>query len=141
MKVHPAIERPTDIGMNPEPLDLFNFVLWKFLQMSKGGLYAKWDENTGKGIWFYSQERDFMFREPRCDSVLYEEQDKSRFRSLIFRFGSLSGDGLCGFFEFQNAYSQNSKKFTVHASFYPESKIGLWIAIVSRDEESSNSFS
>ena len=133
MKSHSMFEKPADIGMNPQPLDLSKFVLWKFLQMPKGGLYAKWGESTGKGVWFYSQERDFMFRQPRCDLVLYEEKDRARFRSLIFRFGSLSGDGLCGSFEFQNADSSGSKKYTVHSSFYPEFSIGLWIAVVSRD--------
>jgi|ERR1051326_7880591 hypothetical protein len=133
MKTHPAIERPPDIGENPEPLALANFILWKFLQMPAGGLYAKWDTQAGKAIWFYSQERDYMFREPRCDSVLYEEHDRGRFRSLVFRFGSLGDEGLCGHCEFQRS-GLPPKRYTVHSSFYPEMGSGLWIAITSRDE-------
>ena len=90
MKTHPALERPPEVGENPEPLALANFILWKFLEMPPRGLYAKWKTEVGKAVWFYSQDRDYMFREPRCDSLLYEDPDRARFRSLVFRFGSLT---------------------------------------------------
>ena len=102
--------------------------------MPSGGLYAKWDADSGTGVWFYSQERDYMFREPRRDAVIYEDKDRGRFRSLIFRLGSLAADdGLCGYFEFVTP-EKVSRKYVVHSSFYPEQGIGLWIAITSRDE-------
>jgi hypothetical protein len=134
MKTHPPLERLAEIGENPEPLELANFILWKFLQMPAGGLYAKWNDTTGKALWFYSQERDFMFREPRCDSILYEEHDRARFRSLIFRLGSLVDDGTCGVFALKTSDSiSTAKKYSVHSSFYPETGIGLWIAITSKE--------
>jgi hypothetical protein len=133
MKTHPPLEQPPNIDENPQPLALANFILWKFLQMPGGGLYAKWDTAAGKAIWFYSHERDYMFREPHCDSVLYEEHDRGRFRSLVFRFGSLGDDGLCGHCEFQIS-GLKPKRYAVHSSFYPEMGIGLWIAITSPDD-------
>ena len=74
-----------------------------------------------------------MFREPRRDTIIYQERDRLRFRSVVFRFGSLCGDGLCGYFEFQGS-SSASQRYVVHSSFYPEMGLGLWIAITSRDE-------
>jgi hypothetical protein len=133
LKTHPELERPPDIGENPHPLALARFILWKFLQMPAGGLYAKWNAGSGKATWFYLRDRDFMFREPCCDLILYEEHDRSRFRSLIFRFGTLGDDGLCGSFEFERA-GQAPRKYSVHSSFFPGSGTGLWIAITSRDE-------
>ncbi len=130
MKTHPPLDRPLEIGDNPQPLELANDLLWKFLQMPPGGLYAKWDDNSAKAIWFYSEERDYMFREPRRATILFEEHDRSRFRSLIFRFGSLAGDGLCGSFEMQTSNS-TSRRYLVHSSFHPNAGIGLWIAIAS----------
>ena len=106
--------------------------------MPPGGLYAKWDAQSGKGIWFFSEDRDYAFREPRCQSVLYEERNLSRFRSLIFRLGSLADDELCGAFEFQRP-GLTPKRYTVHSSFYPEAGIGLWIAITSKDEQDATS--
>jgi hypothetical protein len=134
MKTYAAMERPAAPGENPEPLALASFILWRFLQMPPGALYAKWDSGLGKAVWFYSEDRDYMFREPRCDEVLYEQHDRGRFRSLVFRLGSLAGDSLCGTFEFQRP-GLSSQKFEVHASFYPGSGIGLWIAITSKDEQ------
>ena len=102
--------------------------------MPAGGLYAKWDPEAGKGVWYYSEERDYMFREPRRDIVIYEDSDRFRFRSFIFRLGSLAADeGLCGYFEVMTP-EKVGRKFVVHSSFYPELGIGLWIAITSRDE-------
>jgi hypothetical protein len=138
MKTHPAFEKPPDHpGENPHPMELAPYILWRFLQMPSGGLYAKWDPEAGKGVWFYSQERDYMFREPRRDAVIYEDKDRSRFRSLIFRFGSLAAhEGLCGYTEFMTP-DKVSRKYVVHSSFYPEQGIGLWIAITARDEPDS----
>jgi hypothetical protein len=133
MKNHPPLKQPPDIGENPQPLELANFILWRFLQMPEGGLYAKWDSEAKKAVWFYSEERDYMFREPRCQSIFYEERDRSRFRSLIFRFGSRAGAEHCGSFQFE-APGSDSKSYVVHSSFYPESGIGLWIAITSRND-------
>lgn len=135
MKTHPAFEKaPEHPGENPHPMELAPYILWRFLQMPSGGLYAKWDADSGQGVWFYSQERDYMFREPRRDAVIYEDNNRSRFRSVIFRLGSLAADdGLCGYFEFMTP-KKASRKYAVHSSFYPEHGIGLWIAITSRDE-------
>jgi len=117
-------------------MQLAPFILWKFLQMP-GGLYAKWDANARKAVWFYSQERDFIFQEPRQDVVFYEEHDRSRFRSLVFRLGSLGDDEgrgeLCGFFEFATSEGA-ARRYAVHSSFRPEHGVGLWIAITSLDE-------
>jgi len=133
MKTHPAMERPPDGGENPQPLELANFIFWKFLQMPAGGLYAKWDTENNQAVWFYSAERDYMFREPRRDTIIYEEHDRIRFRSLVFRFGSLCGDELCGYFEFQRS-GADPRRYAVHSCFYPEIGMGLWVAITSRDE-------
>ena len=104
--------------------------------MPPGGLYAKWDDQARKAVWFYSQERDYMFREPRRDLIIYEEHQRSRFRSLVFRFGDLCTDntGLCGYVEFTTPNSL-PKRYVIHSSFYPEAGIGLWIAITSRDDK------
>jgi hypothetical protein len=133
MKIHAAMEQPPEIGANPEPLALANSILWRYLQMPSGGLYAKWDAVLNKAVWFYSDDRDYMFRAPRCQVILEEECDRARFRSVIFRLGSLAGDDLCGAFEIQRP-GLSSRRFDVHASFYPEAGIGLWIAITSRVE-------
>jgi hypothetical protein len=135
MKSHPFPERPPDPGENPHPMELASFILWKFLQMPAGGLYAKWDYQAGKAVWFYSHERDYMFREPRRDVIIYEEHNRSRFRSLVFRFASQCSDnqGLCGHVEFSTLGSP-ARRYVVHSSFFPEQGIGLWIAITSRDE-------
>lgn len=115
-------------------MELAPYILWKFLQMPSGGLYAKWDDDSGKGVWFYSQERNYMFREPRRDVIIYEDKNRSRFRSLIFRLGSHAGDeGLCGYLQFMTP-DKLGRKYMVHSSFYPDHGIGLWIAITSRDE-------
>jgi hypothetical protein len=134
MKTYPVLDKPPDPGENPHPMELAPYILWRFLQMRSGGLYAKWDPESGKGVWFYSKERDYIFREPRRDGIIYEDSNRSRFRSLIFRFGSLAADeGLCGYIEFMTP-EKVSRRFVVHSSFYPEHSIGLWIAITSRDE-------
>ena len=133
MKTYPPLERPPVIGLNPEPLELAHFILWQFLQMPANGLYAKWDPINRSAVWFCSSDRDFMFRQPGRDTVLYEERSRLRFRSVLFRLGSLGDDGLCGHFEFQNS-SSIARRYTVHASFDPDSGIGLWIAITVRDE-------
>src|SRR5215467_9480552 len=119
MKTYPPLERPPEIGLNPEPGELAHFILWQFLQMPAGGLYAKWDPVQRSAVWFYSKDRDFMFRKPERDTIIYEERDRLRFRSLVFRFGGLGDDGLCGHFEFQHS-SQVTRRYIVHASFYPE---------------------
>ena len=133
MKTHPPMEQPPEIGDDPQSLELGNYILWKFLQMPPGGLYAKWDEKAGNAVWFYSKERDYMFREPARDLVIYEERVRSRFRSLVFRFGALADEPLCGCFQFQKARSKETARYDVHGSFYPDCRIGLWIAITSRD--------
>lgn len=137
MKTFPVLERPAEPGENPHPMELAQFILWRFLQMPPGGLYAKWAAEAGKAVWFYSEERDYMFREPRRDVIFYEEHDRSRFRSLVFRFGNLAGDddkgGLCGYFGFSMPEGA-ARKYVVHSSFYPEHGIGLWIAMTFRDE-------
>jgi hypothetical protein len=136
MKTHPLFECPPDPGENPHPMDLAPFILGRFLHMPPGGLYAKWDAQARKAVWFYSQERDHMFREPRRDVIIYEERQRSRFRSLVFRFGDLGSDyaGLCGYVEF-TAPESPPKRYVIHSSFYPENGIGLWIAITSRDDK------
>ena len=127
------MKEPPALANNPHPLELAQFLLWKFLQMPPGGLYAKWEDEAANAVWFYSEEKDYIFRKPRCDVVLWEEQDCARFRSLVFRFGSLADDGLCGFFEFKRD-GLPSRRYGVHASFYPEQGLGLWIAITSRED-------
>src|SRR4029077_2860724 len=110
-------------------------ILCNFLQMPTDGLYAKWDAEAGKAVWFLSQERDYTFREPRRDRIIYEDQNRSSFRSLVFRLGSLANDDhrLCGYFEFMTA-EPVTRRYVGHSSFYPDVGIGLRIAIASRDE-------
>jgi hypothetical protein len=132
MKTHQVPERPADLGENPQPLELANFILWKLLHMPVGGLYAKWNDSERQAVWYFSNEQDYAFREPQRGPVIFEERDRARFRSSIFRLGSLCDDGLNGSFAFGWPDSK-LRRFFVHSAFYPETGIGLWIAITTTE--------
>jgi hypothetical protein len=107
---------------------------------SGGALYGRWDEGRRRGVWFYSADASAMFAAPRVDDVLFEEEQRWRFRSVIFRLGSLASEtagDLCGVMKLVPADARIDpgppRRYVVHASFRPEA--GLWLkATVVADE-------
>jgi hypothetical protein len=106
---------------------------------SSGALYGQWDEATRRGTWFYSTDAAAIFSAPSVDEVLFEEDQRWRFRSVVFRLGSMASEtpgDLCGVMRLvprdgRQVDSGPRRAYVVHASFYPDA--GLWFkaAIVS----------
>ena len=59
---------------------------------SSGALYGQWDEGKRRGTWFYSTDAAAIFTAPPVDEILFEEDQRWRFRSVVFRFGSMASE-------------------------------------------------
>ena len=145
MKVHRIDPTPAGLPPNPHPLELAAHLAKYLLGKSDGAFFGKWDQAAEEGVWFYSRDTFAMFEAPRVDEVVYQETDRARFRSVIFRLGTLAAGGegdLCGVMQLFPAQGHvdpgpAGRRYVVHASFYPEA--GLWFkaAIIGPPPESS----
>ena len=118
------------------PYDLAAFIVSYLFRMIDGALFAKWDDAAGSGTWVYSRDEMAIFEAPRVDEVVWRETSRSRFRSVVFRLGSIAAEhegDLCGVMQlFPQDGSPDpgppGRRYIVHASFHPEA--GLWLKAV-----------
>ena len=111
---------------------------------TRGALHGKGDEVTRRGLWFYSTDAATKPDAATVDEMIFEEDQRWRFRSVIFRLGSMASEttGVLG--GVMRLVPQDPgvdlgppRHYVVHASFYPE--MGLWFraAVVSDAPEES----
>ena len=132
MKVHRIDPIPAELPPEPHPLELAAHLTRYLFGKSEGAFFGKWDQAVGAGTWFYSRDTVAMFEAPRVHETVYHETDRSRFRSVVFRLGSLAAEhegDLCGVmqllpFDGQPDRGPPGRRYVVHASFRPEA--GLW---------------
>ena len=132
MKVHRIDPTPAELPPNPHPLELSAHLASYLFSKSDGAFFGKWNQASGDGLWFYSRDTFAIFEMPRVDEVVYRETDRARFRSVVFRLGTLAAEGeddLCGVMQLFPAEGHadlgpSGRRYVVHASFYPEA--GLW---------------
>ena len=144
MKTVTVGSMPLEIDPEPHPMHLAQYLAGYLASKASGGVYGDWDDATRSGVWFYSKDGHAIFRRPTVDEILFKEPDRSRFRSVVFRLGSLASEepgGLCGVMQIlpegADEKSPPVRRYFVHASFAPEA--GLWFraTIVSHAESST----
>ena len=108
------------------------YVVARLFHIRHGALFGRWDDAKGEGIWFHCRETKAMFDSVTVDEVIFRERDRCRFRSVIFRIGSLAAEtpgDLCGILRLlpnDPAVDPGPERHCyVHASFEPEA--GLWL--------------
>jgi hypothetical protein len=121
-----------ELNDDTPPLFVARFVIARLFQMRSGALIGKWDETAGEGIWFHCRNARAMFESVTVDEVVFRERDRSRFRSVIFRIGTLAAETpgtLCGVMRLlpmDPAVDPGPERYCyVHASFEPEA--GQWL--------------
>ena len=125
----------SELAPNPHPYDLAVYLVSYLFQKSQGAFFGKWDALTNTGTWFYSQDALAIFEAPGVDEIVYTETDRSRFRSVIFRLGSLAAEhegDLCGIMQLLPEEGASDpglpgRRYVVHGSFWPEA--GLWLKV------------
>jgi hypothetical protein len=135
-----AAPRPAD---DLVVMELAAYLAACLFRKTSGAFYGKWDEASGGGVWFYSKSAAAMFESPTVDEVILQEDQRWRFRSLVFRLGSLAAEtagDLCGVMRLvprdPGVDPGPPRRYVVHASFRPEE--GLWFrAAIVRDGENS----
>jgi hypothetical protein len=122
---------PARLDADPHPMRLAEYIAGYLSSKAEGGVFAEWDDAKGAGLWFYSKDGKAIFRSPEVDEVLFREDSRSRFRSVVFRLGSAASDvagGLCGVVRLvpdgADPAGEPARRCFVHASFEPEA--GLW---------------
>ncbi len=134
-----------ELGNDPSPLALAQYIAAYLSNKTDGAVFGTWDDGESSGTWFYSRDTKATFCAPAVDEVIFRETDRLRFRSVVFRLGSLasetSGD-LCGIMRIIPADCRVDpvprRRYHVHASFAPEA--GLWFkAAITNDAEGPSS--
>ena len=118
-------------GQDASPLDLAQYIVARLSRRASGALYGKWDQARREGVWFFSDDALCIFDAPPVDEVVFRDGDRARFRSVVFRLGTLGSfceGGLCGAMELMPRGAGGTplpkRRYFTHASFEP--KAGLW---------------
>jgi len=144
---HPAPDagRALDaLGGGEQPLELARHLIARLFGKTGGAVFGRWDEARGEGVWFHSPDTTAIFESPAVEEVIFRETVRSRFRSVVFRLGSLAAEtegDLCGVVrlvpEDPSADAGPPRRYIIHASFDPAA--GLWFkaAIVADAEDTA----
>ena len=132
MKIHRIDPTPAELPPDPHPSELATHLVKFLFGKSDGAFFGKWDQAAGVGTWFYSRDTLAVFELPQVEEAVYRETNRSRFRSVVFRLGSLAAEqegDLCGVMQLFPAEGHADpgpagRRYVVHASFYPQA--GLW---------------
>ena len=119
------------LGPDPQPLEGARHLTARLFGKASGAFIGRWDEPRAEGVWFHSLDTRAIFEPPTVDDVIFRETMRARFRSVVFRLGSLAaateGD-LCGVVrlvpEDPSADPGPPRRYIIHASFEPAA--GLW---------------
>jgi hypothetical protein len=100
-------------------------------RQTRGALHGRWDEPTRRGAWFYSTAATAAPESVPVDEVIFDEDQRWRFRSVVFRLGSMASEipgNLGGVVRLlpQDPHVDPGppRRYVVRASFFPEA--GLW---------------
>jgi hypothetical protein len=141
MKVVPVQTVAAILGPEPHPLELEQHLLARLFGKTSGAFCGRWDDARMEGVWFHSPDTKAIFEAPAVGEVIFRETVRSRFRSVVFRLGSLAAEGdghLCGAVRLvpadPSADPGPPRRYVIHASFEPAA--GLWLkAAIVRDDE------
>jgi hypothetical protein len=119
------------LGPDPHPMELARHLTARLFGKTSGAFFGHWDDARGEGAWFHSPDTKAIFEPPAVEEVIFRETLRSRFRSVVFRLGSLAAEtegDLCGVLRLipddPNANPGPPRRYIIHASFEPAA--GLW---------------
>ena len=80
------------LNSDSSPLAIAEHIGAFLFHKTSGAVFGRWDETLNTGLWFYSQDNRAHVGDASVDEVIFSESDRNRFRSVIFRQGTLASE-------------------------------------------------